>query len=517
MNSVVLLSVHNSMFRARLLNTAPLLSGIMVKAFSVIFMFLVLQAEANAQSPSLAPSNELGVQEANLLFKHLVSESELEASRLPIELSNSESTATPQAQLEESVAAVEVLSEITNTGRPSVDAQQASVSSPPAEPTEAMSSADVNSGPERTNFANSNADPLNKLLESEDPSLAVGATELSTLQPLSPDMWMLSTFVIAFVFFVIGVGGILRLRQRAISSGVGQIRVLSRTALSKESGLAVIELEINDRPERYLIGFGGGSPRLVANLTGGSSSSNLSSFPDGIGALFNSEDRQKPVGQPEEPSRAMPSAELRDLWSQEPRPEVNVEVDFNGSESFEDFLNRIGRLDETPGEESSTERLEVGTIEANRTEIFDYLTQRTGISEPEVSGRNTDSQMEQMATNSPANSLFGELLRDEPAKERPARISGYSGSNASGSNVSGSNVSGSIGSGSNARSGSNVRRGIEAYRQPQEIENSPFQRMSVSENDESNEPPGEGAVADEDPWDSGFRRIAAQRGRNPGQ
>ena len=99
--------------------------------------------------------------------------------------------------------------------------------------------------------------------------------------------------------------------------------------------------------------------------------------------------------------------------------------------------------------------------------------------------------MDQMATNSPANSLFGELLRDDPGEERPARRSGYSGSN--------------------------VRRGIEAYRQPQENENSPFQRMSVSEKDESNETPGEGAVADEDPWDSGFRRIAAQRGRNSGQ
>ena len=57
------------------------------------------------------------------------------------------------------------------------------------------------------------------------------------------------------------------LSQLGIGNGSAPMRVLSRTALGQNSGLALVELDEGDgSTRRVLVGFGGGSPNLVAEL-----------------------------------------------------------------------------------------------------------------------------------------------------------------------------------------------------------------------------------------------------------
>ena len=68
---------------------------------------------------------------------------------------------------------------------------------------------------------------------------------------------------------ILGGFGLLLLRSRTIKalSGPKPISVLTRTALGKDGSLAVVEVaEADGEKRRLLVGFGGGAPRLVADL-----------------------------------------------------------------------------------------------------------------------------------------------------------------------------------------------------------------------------------------------------------
>lgn len=82
------------------------------------------------------------------------------------------------------------------------------------------------------------------------------------VQPPAVPTWL-------WVVGLLGGVGLLLLRSRTMKvlSGPKPIEVMTRTALGKDGSLAVVEVtEADGEKRRLLVGFGGGAPRLVADL-----------------------------------------------------------------------------------------------------------------------------------------------------------------------------------------------------------------------------------------------------------
>ncbi len=95
-----------------------------------------------------------------------------------------------------------------------------------------------------------------------DPAAAAPAAPTAGL-PLAP-AWLWAVLIVV-------AAGLLWLRAR-ITAGPSDgpsLTVVGRTLLGREGNLAVVEVKDGDRTRRMLIGYGGGAPRLVAELADG--------------------------------------------------------------------------------------------------------------------------------------------------------------------------------------------------------------------------------------------------------
>ncbi len=82
------------------------------------------------------------------------------------------------------------------------------------------------------------------------------------LQPFSVPAWV-------WIVGIACVSALFLLRSRSLKAlrGADAIEVLSRSQVSKDGSLAVVEVtEVDGVRRRLLVGFGGGAPRLVADL-----------------------------------------------------------------------------------------------------------------------------------------------------------------------------------------------------------------------------------------------------------
>jgi hypothetical protein len=111
-----------------------------------------------------------------------------------------------------------------------------------------------------------------------------------------------------------GVAGLMFQNNRKRDDGIPcDVQVLSRTAVTRSSSLAVIEVsDAGGDIRRMLIGVGGGAPRLVADLTAGSSAA----------IQMGTEPLSEPV--------AAAAADLEAEWmreGEEPAPAAEPELD----------------------------------------------------------------------------------------------------------------------------------------------------------------------------------------------
>ena len=106
-----------------------------------------------------------------------------------------------------------------------------------------------------------------RLLGQQDPALPASGTEgtqglaLGVEAPTVPG-WL-------WVVGILGGAALLLLRSRSLKAlrGPAAIGVLSRSHLGKDGSLAIVEVaEADGEKRRLLVGFGGGAPRLVADL-----------------------------------------------------------------------------------------------------------------------------------------------------------------------------------------------------------------------------------------------------------
>ncbi len=94
-----------------------------------------------------------------------------------------------------------------------------------------------------------------------DPAVVPVAEPPTASLPIAPP-WVWGVLLVA-------VAGLFYARSRLLkppASGLN-VRVVGRTLLGREGNLAVVEVSDGGRVRRMLVGYGGGAPRLVADLT----------------------------------------------------------------------------------------------------------------------------------------------------------------------------------------------------------------------------------------------------------
>lgn len=126
----------------------------------------------------------------------------------------------------------------------------------------------------------------------------LGEPQIGTALPLgtpaSSPWWMWPLGLLGAA----GVAGLMYQNNRSSGGISSDVLILSRTAVSRNATLAVIEVaDAHGNARRMLVGIGGGAPRLVADLSG-----ELQAQPEPVAAL-------------EEDTAAVTGAELKETWS----------------------------------------------------------------------------------------------------------------------------------------------------------------------------------------------------------
>lgn len=157
------------------------------------------------------------------------------------------------------------------------------------------------------------ADPdpvFERLLGSGAPDPLPPAASPAASEPLDiAPPWLWGVLIVA-------AAGLLWLRGRvtAVPGGAPSLRVVGRTLLGREGNLAVVEVADGDRTRRMLIGYGGGAPRLVAELADGAGEEDAAPAPAGgfATALRRSLGREAPPDAPVPEGAATPELRSRD-------------------------------------------------------------------------------------------------------------------------------------------------------------------------------------------------------------
>lgn len=154
-------------------------------------------------------------------------------------------------------------------------------------------------------------DPVyERLLGADPPDPLPPATAPAVGEPLDiAPPWLWGVLIVA-------AAGLLWLRGRvtAAPGGGPALRVTGRTLLGREGSLAVVEVADGERTRRMLVGYGGGAPRLVAELSDGPGEEGAAPAPAGgfATALRRTLGRETPAVEAAATNAATPELQSRD-------------------------------------------------------------------------------------------------------------------------------------------------------------------------------------------------------------